>query len=182
MFHFWSEDNKWLRNKKWSFIIKSSRVKYTRILDPQIPFWCQRSQRIFSFETFLCSGEIEFLREGENCFLFNFLRAETRPGPAFPQLQETEASEQPPPLAACAHYVSSWLVTVRRFWLSVCPIWRAKAVVFLIIRVFLCCLIGIGCLSTPNKTSTNFFPFVTSALISLCFVAASIRFFTEKMS
>ena len=67
-------------------------------------------------------------------------------------------------------------------WLSVCPIWRAKAVVLLIIRVFLCCLIGIGCLSTPNKTSTNFFPFVTSALISLCFVAASIRFFTEKMS
>ena len=38
MFHFWFEDNKWLRNKKWSFIIKSSRVKYTRILDPQIAF------------------------------------------------------------------------------------------------------------------------------------------------
>lgn len=182
MFHFWSEDNKWLRNKKWSFIIKSSRVKYTRILDPQIPFWCQRSQRIFSFQTFLCSGEIEFLREGENCFLFNFLRAETRPGPAFPQLQETEASEQPPPLAACAHYASSWLVTVRRFS-SDClsHLWSKSSCI--IIRVPVAsCLIGVGCLSTPNKTSTNFFPFVTSALISLCFVAASIRFFTEKMS
>ena len=136
MFHFWSEDNKWLRNKKWSFIIKSSRVKYTRILDPQIPFWCQRSQRIFSFETFLCSGEIEFLREGENCFLFNFLRAETRPGPAFPQLQETEASEQPPPPAACAHYVSSWLATVRRFS-SDClsHLWSKSTCI--IIRVFL---------------------------------------------
>ena len=42
------------------------------------------------------------------------------------------------------------------------------------------CLIVVGCLSTPNKTSTKFFPFVSSALISSCFVAAAIRFFTER--
>ena len=159
------------------------KILASNIYSNLFSFWCQQLQRNFSLQIFLCSGEIEFLREGENCFLFNFLRAETRPGPAFPQLQETGAEhQQPPPLAARAHYASSRLLLRECFiWLSV-PLVEQDPLHYYKSVPVAPCLIVIGCLSTPNKTSTNFFPFVTSALISLCFVAASISFFTEKMS
>ena len=69
---------------------------YSNLGSPSDCFWCQRSQRNFS-RTFLCSGEIEFLREGENCFLFTFLVSGglARPGSAFPQLHETSADPAP---------------------------------------------------------------------------------------
>ena len=108
---------------------------------------------------------------------------ERRPGLGrhFPNYKRLE-HQQPPPLAACAHYASSRLLLRESFHLIVCFIYGADPLHYYKSVPVAACLIVIGCLSTPNKTSTNFFPFVTSALISLCFVAASISFFTEKMS
>ena len=78
---------------------------YSNLGSPSDCFWCQRSQRNFS-RTFLCSGEIEFLREGENCFLFTFLVSGglARPGSAFPQLHVSSADSASAQAAIYAHY------------------------------------------------------------------------------
>ena len=103
MFHFWSEDNKWLRNKKWSFIIKSSRVKYTRILDPhQIAFDVNDPSGIFP-GPFFARVRLNFSEKVKiaSYSLFWWAEAWLGRGRHFPNY--TRLVQTPPP-ANCAHY------------------------------------------------------------------------------
>ena len=133
MFHFWSEDNKWLRNKKWSFIIKSSRVTFTRIF---FLFDGNDCCEIFLYRPFFAQVRLNFSEKVKIASYSIF--CERRPGlgrhfPNYKRLELSISSPRPwqpvlitPPPGCCWENVSSDCLS--RLW---------SKIPCIIIRVFL---------------------------------------------